>query len=92
MCEPDWKGSLIGTVFYVSWCLSLLILPHQADKIGRRGIYLCSRLAETLLFVGTMLTTNYWLMAGLLICFGIAAAGRINVGTVFLVEWLPRGN
>ena len=31
-------------------------------------------------------------MVGLLICFGVAAAGRINVGTVYLTEWLPRKN
>ena len=92
MCEPDWKGSLIGTVFYVAWCLSLLILPRQADKVGRRWIYLGSRLAECLFFAGALLATNYWLMVGLLICFGISAAGRINVGTVLLVEWFPRAN
>ena len=92
MCEPDWKGSLIGTVFYVSWCLSLLVLPRQADIVGRRPIYLCSRIAEAFLYAGTLLATNYWFMVGLLICFGIAAAGRSSVGTVYLVEWLPRAN
>lgn len=31
-------------------------------------------------------------MVALLVCFGVAAAGRINVGTVYLTEWLPRKN
>ena len=31
-------------------------------------------------------------MVALLIGFGISAAGRINVGTVYLTEWLPRKN
>ena len=92
MCEPDWKGGFIGTAFYFFWCLSLLYVPRQADKVGRRWLFLGSRLAECCLFVGTLLTTSYWAMVGLLICFGIAAAGRINVGTVYLTEWLPRKN
>ena len=92
MCEPDWKGGFIGSAFYFFWCLSLLYVPRQADKVGRRWLFLGSRFAECLLFVGTLLTTSYWVMVGLLICFGVAAAGRINVGTVYLTEWLPRKN
>lgn len=92
MCEPDWKGGFIGTAFYFFWCLSLLYVPRQADKVGRRWLFLGSRIAESLLFVGTLLTTSYWFMVALLVCFGVAAAGRINVGTVYLTEWLPRKN
>jgi len=90
MCEPDWKGGFIGTAFYFFWCLSLLYVPRQADKVGRRWLFLGSRIAECLLFIGTLVTTDYWVMVALLIGFGVAAAGRINVGTVYLTEWLPR--
>ena len=92
MCEPDWKGGFIGTAFYVTWCCSLLYVPRQADKIGRRWLFLSSRIAENFFFVGTLITTNYWIMVGLLGGFGIAAAGRINVGTVYMAEWMPRTN
>ena len=92
MCEPDWKGGLLGSAFYFFWCLSLLYVPRQADKVGRRYFFLGSRVAECFLFVGTLLTKNYWVMVALLCGFGVAAAGRINVGTVYLTEWLPKKN
>ena len=45
MCEPDWKGGFIGSAFYFFWCLSLLYVPRQADKVGRRWLFLSSRFA-----------------------------------------------
>ena len=92
MCESDWKGGFIGTAFYFSWCLALLFVPRYADKVGRKWLFLGSRLVECGLFLGTLITRNYWVMVGLLACLGVAAAGRLNVGTVYLTEWFPRKN
>ena len=80
MCEPEEKGGAIGTAFYFSWCLALLIVPRQADKIGRKWLYLGSRLAECALFFGTLLANDYWLMFVLVASLGVSAAGRLNVG------------
>lgn len=92
MCEPDWKGGFMGSAFYFFWCLSLMVVPRQADKIGRRWLFLGSRIAECFLFVASLFVRDYWVMVAILVGFGICAAGRINVGTVFLTEWLPRKN
>lgn len=92
MCEPDWKGGFLGTAFYFFWCLSLLVVARLADRVGRRSPYLTSRVIECGLFVATLLARDYWVMVGLMGAFGLAAAGRINVGTVYLTEWLPRKN
>ena len=90
MCEPDWKGGLLGTVFYFSWCLALLIIPRQADKVGRRWLFLPSRVFECFLFTSLLFISNYWVLVALMVGFGIGAAGRINVGMVYLAEWMPR--
>lgn len=90
MCEPDWKGGLLGTVFYFSWCLALLIIPRQADKVGRRWLFLPSRFFECFLFAAVLWIRDYWTLVGLMVGFGIGAAGRINVGMVYLAEWMPR--
>ena len=92
MCESDWKGGFIGTAFYFSWCLTLLVVPRYADKVGRKWLFLVSRLVECGLFLGTLVTRNYWIMVSLLACLGVAAAGRLNVGTVYMTEWFPRKN
>lgn len=90
MCESDWKGGFLGSVFYFFWCLALLYVPRQSDKIGRRNLFLLSRVLESGLFVASLFTHSYWVMVGLLVAFGLAAAGRINVGTVYMTEWMPR--
>ena len=90
MCEPDWKGGFIGTAFYFSWCLGLLYVPRQADKVGRKWLYLGSHLIECFLFLATLFIEDYWVMVGLLAALGVAAAGRLNVGTVYMTEWFPR--
>lgn len=76
MCEDEWKGGFLGTAFYFSMCVALLIVPRMADKYGRRWLYLSSRLAECALYLGTMVATNYWLVAVLISLLGVAAAGR----------------
>ena len=90
MCEPEWKGGLLGTAFYFSWCLALLVIPRLADKIGRKWLFLVSRLVECVLFLATLCIRSYWGMFALLCALGVAAAGRINVGTVFMTEWCQR--
>lgn len=55
MCEPDWKAGLLGTVLYIFWCISLLIVPRLADRFGRRYLFLSSRLIETCLYLGVLL-------------------------------------
>ena len=92
MCEPDWKAGLLGTVLYIFWCISLLIVPRQADRFGRRYLFLVSRLIETGLYLAVLLVTEYWTMLGLMIALGLCAAGRVNVGTVYVTEWFPRKN
>lgn len=92
MCEPDWKAGLLGTVLYVFWCVSLLIVPHQADRFGRRWLFLGSRLAETGLYLAVLIVTEYWTMLGVMVALGLCAAGRVNVGTVYVTEWFPRKN
>ena len=92
MCEPDWKAGLLGSCLYLFWCLNLLIVPRQADKFGRRWLFTVSRCFETGLYLAVLLVQNYWAMVGVMICLGLCAAGRVNVGTVYVTEWFPRKN
>ena len=90
MCEAEWKGGFLGSASYFFCGLALLFIPRQADKVGRKWLFLGSRLIECVLFVGTLITSNYWVMVFLVSALGVAAAGRLNVGSVYLSEWCPR--
>lgn len=90
MCEPDWKVSLLGSAYALPWFLMLIILPRLADKVGRKWIFLVSRLLESLTLVVVLSTTNYYVMMVALLTVGLCATGRVNVGVVYLNEWFPR--
>ncbi len=92
MCEPDWKGGLLGSTLYLFWCLMLLFVPRLADKYGRRWLFFGSRLCETGVYLAVLFVESYWIMFGLMIALGLCAAGRVNVGTVYVTEWFPRKN
>jgi len=90
MCEPEWKGGLLGSVLYFFWCVSLLFVPRLADKYGRRWIFLVARLCECLLYTVSMFTKDYYVMLGIMSTFGLAATGRLNISAVYLQEWVPK--
>lgn len=92
MCEPDWKAGLLGTTLYLSWCVSLLIVPRLADKFGRKFLFQTSRAIETCVYLAILLVRDYWAMFAMMIMLGLCAAGRVNVGTVYVTEWFPRKN
>lgn len=90
MCEPEWKANILGSLFAMGHVSSLLIVPHLADKLGRKWIYTVSRLVDCLCFVALLVSRSYTLSAAALTILGVCTAGRLNVGNVYLSEWFPR--
>ena len=42
VCTDDFQIGLIGSMFFVGWCVTLLIVPLISDKKGRKWIFLVS--------------------------------------------------
>lgn len=89
MCEPDWKASLLGAVWCLSWSVMLLWVPKLADKTGRKRIFVLARLLECACYTVLIFARDYKVVVCAFIVFGACSVGRINVGVVYLSEWFP---
>ena len=90
MCEPDWKGAILGSALIFSQLLTLPILPPLADKYGRRHFFLGGRLFEMILYTILMFTESWYVMLGVMIGWGLASTTRLTIGLTYLVELYPK--
>ena len=90
MCEPDWKGAILGSVVILAQLLTLPILPTLADKYGRKIFFISGRIIELLCYSILMFTTSWYVMLGLMIGFGLTSTTRLTIGITYLVELYPK--
>jgi len=90
MCEPDWKGAMLGSAGFFGQLLTLPILPLLADKFGRKNFFVGGRIIETILFSVLMYTTNWFVMVAVMLGFGMLATSRLTIGITYLVELFPK--
>ena len=92
MCEPAWKASILGTSFSFAQCLTLLLMPKLADRFGRKWVFKTTRIFDCVFYTLLVATRSYTVTLIALIGFGMATAGRLNVGVPYMNEWLPRSS
>ena len=90
MCEPAWKGALLGSVSFASMLLTLAVLPSLADKYGRKYIFLCGRVVDCIIFTLLLWTRSWEGMVFLMACFGMTHTTHTNIGRVYLQEFFPK--
>ena len=90
MCEPETKATMLGSLFALSQCATLLWLPGLADKFGRRNIFVVTRVIDCLLYTVLLISRDYTITMICLIGLGAATPGRLNVGIPYLNEWFPK--
>ena len=90
ICAPSWKVGLLGSSFFIGWCLTMLWLPRLSDVKGRWFMFTYAMLIDTVLYTFLLWTQNFNLMVGVLFIFGILSSIRLNVGFVYLLELIPR--
>ena len=90
MCEPDWKAAFLGSAIFFGQLLTLPILPPLADKFGRKKFFIGGRCIEFVLYTILMFTTNWFVMVGLMLGFGMLATSRLTIGITYLIELFPK--
>ena len=90
MCEPVWKGSMLGTVWAFSICVFSLFMPKLADKFGRKWVFKLTRLVDCILVTILIITDSYAVMLAVCIGLGAMTPGRLTAGVPYLNEWFPR--
>ena len=90
VCATSEKIALIGSLYFIGWCTTLLVVPWFADKRGRRIIFFLCVLGSCLC-MATMLFTKrlIWLYTLMFLC-GFFTSGRYTTGFVFGSEFCPQ--
>ena len=88
-CEPKFKVGLFGTFFFIGVVSTLLVYPPLADKYGRKWPYISSLLLQTCAYVLIIISKDILATISYYLIVGLAAGGRVAVGTNYLAEFMP---
>ena len=86
ICRPGWQVGLLGSSFFLGWCLTLLWLPSFGDKYGRRKIYWIGNLLTTAIFTVVLISKSFWLTVSMIFLLGTLKSIRISIGYTYCME------
>ena len=90
MCKDVMKPSLIASAFFLGWALTLIWVPRLGDVYGRKKLFLFGTVSGAFLYTALMFTESLNLTIALSFCFGCLTSIRINIGSVYLLEMMPK--
>ena len=89
-CVSSTKLGLFGSFYFIGFAISSAIIPPISDKYGRKIIYLLSLMTQCYMqAVIVYVTTSVNVMIALYLGVGLAAGGKVVVGTNYLSEFVP---
>jgi MFS family permease len=80
---------MIGSIFFLGYVSSLLWLPRLADIYGRKGIFFMAMVFSTFSWVVFLFDIDIKVCYFNLFLIGFINSARINVGFVYLMEFIP---
>ena len=89
MCEPAWKGALLGSISLFAMLATLPFLPPLADKYGRKWFFVGGRIVECILYTVLMSTSSWTVMLAVMGGFGLTATTRMTIGITYMQELFP---
>ena len=91
-CAPKSSAGMIGSMCFFGNVTTLLWLPRLADIYGRRGIFFSSIVFLLCLLVVLLVNTDIKVGYFIFFIIGCSASARVNVGFVYLMEFIPSQN
>ena len=80
---------MIGSSFFIGWCLSLLWIPRLADVYGRKNLFRIAQVIDFLLFTGMLLTNSLNVAIGIIFSIGFTTSIRLAAGYIYMLEFIP---
>ena len=80
---------LFGSLYFAGWCLASVTLSRIPDIYGRKKFYIISIFISACFYLGIILNSNLYAMIVLFFFVGLCTVGRIAVGFIFLIEFIP---
>lgn len=88
ICVKPFLLGLIGSAFFVGLCVSTLILPPLADKVGRKWIERSCVAVTIGTMVACIFSKNIYLTIVMMFCAGFVTSGRFLINYVYGSEFL----
>ena len=82
----------MGTLIFVGWTISALIVPRLADLYGRKWTFVVNTLVQLAALVTIIYSTSYTVVCCALFMIGACSSGRWTVSYVYLMEFLTEKN
>jgi MFS family permease len=86
-CTEGWEIGLLGSMYFVGWVSSLILISRLADKIGRRMLLLGSVIAQCITFVLVIFCQSLTFMIVLMFVSGCITGVRMSLGYVYMMEF-----
>ena len=88
VCEDDKTIGLVGSLGFLGWALTAIIVTPLADKYGRKMWIITSIIAGTLLYGGLYSVHSLEWMMLVMFLLGVTIPGRMGVAFVYASEFL----
>jgi len=88
ICQDRAHIGLIGSVYFMGWTTTCLVVPPLSDQYGRKLIFLICISVTCLSYVWLMLTNNINVTISMMFLQGMITSGRLTVGYVYMQEFL----
>ena len=83
---------LLGSMYFVGWVISLIVISRLADKMGRRSLFLYALIAQCAVFAGVFFCKNLNFMITLMFFSGLVTGVRMSLGYVYMMEFCTIGD
>jgi MFS family permease len=88
ICVDKEHIGLIGSVYFMGWTTTCLVVPPPADRYGRRLIFLGCITLLLVSYAWLMFTHNINVTISMMYLQGFITSGRITVGYVYMQEFM----
>lgn len=88
-CEPGYKIGMIGSLYFLGFCIGAATLLRLADIKGRRPMLIFSMVSSTLVTFCFLITNSLTIAYILTFLNGMFLAVRIAVGYMCILEFAP---
>lgn len=85
-CRPGWQIGLLGSVYFMGWCCTLLWVPPLADKHGRKPVLFYGMLINLVALTLMIVTRSYLITLVSIFVQGAITTIRLPLISNYLVE------